>query len=206
MSTTPLADDIAYVRQMAEEGATAPSLTGRFSLWWSVLVIIALATHWSVLTGNLPLAEQQIGLIWITFAIIGIVGNGILAKTIRDKPGGSAPGNRVSQTVWQVMTAGLFLYGAALGFGVALRDLPPLLFDTFLPLAFMLYAINAASAATLFRTSLPWFTVGVSLLVAALCAFLIGSPTAYLIAIVGVFIAMVLPAIQTLRAEPQSVV
>ena len=206
MSQTPLADDLAYVRQMAEEGASAPSLGGRFSLWWALLAAIALMTHWATLTGNVPIAMGQIGFIWIIFAVLGVLGNFVLAATLRGKPGGSAPGNRVQNAIWPVTTAGLFLYGTAIGFGVGMRDLPVVLFDTIMPVAFIMHAVNSSAAAVLFREKLPWLTVGVSLVTAAVCTYLIGSTTTYLVATAGVLLAWLYPSIQTLRAEPKSVV
>jgi hypothetical protein len=191
---------------MAEEGAAAPSLGGRFSLWWAVLAAIALMTHWATLTGRSPIAPEHIAFIWITFAIVGVLGNVALGATLRGKPGGSAPGNRVQSAIWPVTTAGLFLYGTALGFGVAMRDLPPILFDTIMPVAFILHAVNSSAAAVLFRQKLPWLTVGASLVTATLCTYLIGSTTTYLVAVTGVILAWIIPAIMTLRAEPKSVI
>ena len=206
MSQSSLAEDLAYVRQMAEEGAAAPSLSGRFSTWWAGLVTIALFAHWGTLTERLPIAPEQIGLIWISFAVIGTLGNIFLSFSLRGKPGALAPGNRVSRAIWGVTTAGLFLYGTSLGFGVALRGLPYILFDTIMPLAFILHAVNSSATAILFQRRLSWTTIIPSLVTAAACTWLIGTASTYLVAMAGVIIAWLIPAIGTLRSEPKSVV
>ena len=37
-TTQPTTEDIAYVRQLAESGARAPLIGGRFMAWWGLLV------------------------------------------------------------------------------------------------------------------------------------------------------------------------
>ena len=183
MNSSPLADDLAYVRQMAEEGASAPTLSGRFSVWWGMLVSIALACHWATITGQFPLEPEMIGLIWMIMAGVGIVGTIILGRALGDKPGQSAPGNRAESAVWPVIVAGIFLYATAIGFAVALRDQPHLLFNTIIPLAFILHAVGAAISGSLYRRSTPWIVVVISLMLAGLTMFWIDRPEIYLIAV-----------------------
>lgn len=206
MTHSPITEDIDFVRQMAEEGAVAPTLGGRFNIWWGTLVTIALVCHWAALTGLLPLASNKAGIIWMTMGIVGAIGSIILGRSLKDKPGQFTPGNRAEGTVWPVITVSIFLYAIAIALAVGLRDQPYLLFNTIIPLAFILNAVGAAISATLYRRSTPWLIVIASLLLAGLCAFLIDQPVIYLIAAIGVFITQVIPGIFDMRAEPKSVV
>lgn len=206
MHRSPLAEDLEYVRQMAEEGASAPSLGGRFSVWWGSLVAIALICHWAAITGQLPLASNMVGIIWVTMAIVGTIGTIILGMTMSNKPGQSAPGNRAESAVWPVISFGIFLYATAIGFAVALRDQPTLLFNTIIPMAFILHAVGAALAGTLYRKSTPWLVVAASMIIAALSMFWIDRAEIYLLAATGVVLTQIIPGLFDLRAEPKSVV
>lgn len=206
MSPQSLSDDLDYVRQLAEEGAGAPSLSGRFSIMWGTLVMLALLAHWSVLAGLFPLEQQWIGAIWMTMAILGVTGSAILSATLRDKPGKSAPGNRADRAVWPAATAGIFLYAVSVAAAVILRDMPILLFDTIIPAAFLTYAIGKAVSASLFRDSGRKPLVYLSLGLVAVSMLLVGRPEVYLIAAAGVFILHVVPGYFEMRAEPSDVV
>ena len=206
MDRSPLADDIEFVRQMAEEGASAPSLGGRFSVWWGSLVTIALTCHWATITGQFPLKDNMVAVIWVVMAIVGTIGTIILGMMMTDKPGQSAPGNRTESAVWPVISGGIFLYATSIGFAVALRDQPTLLFNTIIPMAFILHAVGAAVAGTLYRRSTPWLVVAASLIIAALSMFWIDRAEIYLLAAAGVVFTQIIPGLFDLRAEPKSVV
>ena len=162
MAQSPFADDLNFVRQMAEEGAAAPTLGGRFAVWWGSLVAAALVCHWATITGNFPIDPPMVGAIWVTMAVVGMIGNVFLGKALSNKPGLSAPGNRAEGALWPVITLGIFLYATAIGFAVALRDQPSLLFNTIIPMAFTLHAVGAAVAGSLYRRSTPWLVVAAS--------------------------------------------
>jgi len=206
MANSPLADDIEFVRQMAEEGASAPTLGGRFTVWWGLLVSAALICHWATITGQFPLQPHMVGLVWMVMAIVGVIGNFVLGKALSDKPGLSAPGNRAESAVWPVITAGIFIYAIAIACAVTLRDQPILLFNTIIPVAFILHAVGAALSGSLFQRAASWMVVAVSLLLAGLCMFWIDRPEIYLLAAAGVFLTQVIPGLIDLRAEPKSVV
>ena len=73
---TNLADDLAYVRSVAEAGDTAPSMNGRFTLWWSLLLTLTLLIHFTVASGFIPGVDLRwIGLAWAAFGIIGFIGS-----------------------------------------------------------------------------------------------------------------------------------
>lgn len=200
------ADDLAYVRQITEEGASAPSLSGRFTIWWGVLVTIALLLHWSVLQGFGLIQTEYIGAIWMTMGIVGGIGSGIMSRSMRGKPGSSTAGNRAQNAVWPVITVAIFIYAIGLAFAVAQRGQPVVLFDTIIPLAFTLYAVTFAMSGVLFRDKMMSVKVIATLVLIGACVYLIGSPTLYLVAAAGVIVTQIIPGFAQLRAEPKSIV
>lgn len=206
MTSQTLSDDLDYVRQLAEEGASAPILSGRFSILWGSLVAMAMIAHWSVMTGMMALNPQWVWTIWAGMGVLGFIGSAILSATMSDKPGQSTPGNRADQAVWPVTAVGLFLYASAIGVAVFVRDLPAILFDTIIPVAFLTHALNKATAASLFREGGRKPLVLLALLLVAVSMLLIGRPELYLIAAIGVILLHVVPGYFELRAEPSKVV
>ncbi len=206
MTQTPLADDIAFVRQIAEEGQAAPSLSGRFALMWGTLVGLALFVQWLTLRGQFFFPVDYIGAVWLAVGLVGGVSSGILGWSLRNKPGQSSAGNQAEQAAWPISGLGLFVYAVAIAVAVVVRGQPVILFDTIMPLAFLAYAINLAMAARLFRHKplnvLSWLSIGFSVITAVL----VGTADVYLVAAIGVVVLQVLPGIAALRNEPDTIV
>jgi hypothetical protein len=57
-------EDIKYVRQLAESGAHAPLLGGRFMVWWGALLAIAYTAHHLALNGLIGDGRTIFALIW----------------------------------------------------------------------------------------------------------------------------------------------
>ncbi len=206
MTTRTAHDDLAYVRALAEAGATSPTLSGRFSLWWAALMTLALLVHWAAIVGHVGLKGGQIGLLWFATMAIGAIGSGAIGLTLRDKPGRAAPGNRAESVVWYVVIAAIVTYMTAITLGVSSGLLPPTLFATISAVAFLLLAVAASVSGVLFRSALPWWTTGVCLVTAFITLLLAGRAEAHLAAAAGVFLAFVIPGVIALRDEPKSVV
>ncbi len=201
-----LSDDLSYMRGVAEAGDHAPSLSGRYSLWWAALSVVALVAHWGVITGRIGVIEPQgVGFIWLIFGFVGVLGSFLIGMTLRNKPGLSAPGNRAAAAVWPVTTAAIFIYAIALGFAVGVRGVAPVVFDTILPLAFTVHAINSALGASLFRSGWRYVSTAAALVSVAATAFMIAMPEVYLVAAAGVLAVWLVPGLMDLRSEPKSV-
>ncbi|MCF6329260.1 MAG: hypothetical protein L3J02_05625, partial [Henriciella sp.] len=72
MTQTTLDDDLAYVRDLAEAGQTAPLLGGRFLTWWGGLVTLAYAGHYAISMGIVDFGPAAYAWLWIGFALIGL--------------------------------------------------------------------------------------------------------------------------------------
>jgi len=206
MTSAPLADDIAFVRQIAEEGQATPSLSGRFALMWGVLTGLALTIQWLTLRGQFFFSIEHIGAVWFAVGIVGGIASGFLGWSLRNKPGQSSAGNQAEQAAWPISGLGLFVYAIAIAVAVVGRGQPVILFDTIMPIAFLTFAINQAMAARLFRRKLlnvlSWLSIGFSIITASL----VGTVDVYLVAAIGVVVIQVLPGIAALRSEPSTTV
>src|ERR1043165_2506036 len=99
MASQPSADDIAYIRQLSESGARAPLLGGRFTAWWGFLLVLAYVAMHLVVKGLLGTSSVIFAIIWGGFALLGMIGQLVLARTIREKPGAGSAGNLAARSV-----------------------------------------------------------------------------------------------------------
>ncbi|MEO1474795.1 MAG: hypothetical protein AAFS13_00310 [Pseudomonadota bacterium] len=206
MEQPSLADDIAFTRSMAEEGATAPSLSGRFAVMWGILAMAAFLTHWAILRGYIPVDRSMVGFVWLAMGVLGGIGSGILSMTLRDKPGQSTAGNKAESAGWPVIAVTLFGVAFAIGIGVGVRGLPTILFDMIIPMSFGFYAVMSALSARLFGLPGHRWRVVLSVLLAILTAALAGLPEIHLIAAGGIAIIQIIPGLLAIRAEPSPIV
>ena len=62
MSPQSLADDLAYIHDLAEAGQRAPLLGGRFLAWWGGLTMLAYIGQYLIVTGISGLPPSAISL------------------------------------------------------------------------------------------------------------------------------------------------
>src|SRR5215210_5460080 len=113
----PSVEDIAYVRHLAESGARAPLLGGRFMAWWGLLVTIAYALQHFALRGAIGDGRTIFAFIWIGFSVVGMLGQLALARTMPAKAGAGSAGNRASRSAW--ITAACAIASVVAGAAVA---------------------------------------------------------------------------------------
>ena len=70
-SARPSDDDISYVRQLAESGARAPLIGGRFMAWWGLLVAAAWTAQYLAANGFIGDGRTIYGIIWVSFGAVG---------------------------------------------------------------------------------------------------------------------------------------
>ena len=207
MTRDELAQDLSYVRALAEEGRHAPLLGGSFLVFWGVLNMAAYGVQWSLLTGLLPGAESgaSFGLLWGAYGLIAGIGSAILSQRVRGKPGLSAIGVRAEGAIW---------LGVSLAIGaVAIGAIARLFLDhdvnapnAIMGAAFALF--GAALTATAMLSGQKWlwpFALLAYLVAATLCAFA-NAPWAYLLASAASVIVLAIPGALLLRHEPSAIV
>jgi len=196
-------DDIDYVRRLAESGAHAPLLGGRFMLWWGLLLTIAYTAHHLALKGMIGDGEAIFGWIWISFSIVGVLGQLLLARGMPAKAGAGSAGNRASRTIWvaAACSIGSMVIGSAVA---ASTGAGAGAFDWIVPVAFAVYASALVVTGTLARNRVTVAAGAGAVIMVGLFTALILSPDRYLLAAGGVFATVLLPGLLLLRSEPRS--
>jgi hypothetical protein len=206
MTQDDMRTDLEYLKSMAEGGAQAPAVGGRFALWWGGLGGLVLLTHWAIITGRLALGDGALTPLWLGFLIVGGLGSVVLGRSLRSKPGLGSPGNRLSNAVWPAMGLSTSVFFFAVMGAVFTGQLDPVFFNLMLPVALLGYAIGWLSTAFMVRSWAYALPAVAALTGMAACLFALNDPAIYLIAALTVIASAAVPgAIQMLR-EPSVVV
>jgi hypothetical protein len=202
-ATQPTAEDIAYVRHLAESGANAPLLGGRFMAWWGLLVAIAYAAHHFALRGDIGDGRTIFGIIWMSFAVAGLLGQFALARTMPRKSGAGSAGNRASRAAW--ISAACGIVSVVAGAAIAARNgAGPGTFDLSVPVAFSVYACALIVTGSLAANRIIFAAGAGAILMAGLFTAFILHPDRYLLASLGVALTVLLPGLLLVWAEPRA--
>jgi len=202
-ATSASAADIAYVRQLAESGARAPLVGGRFMAWWGLMVSIAYTAHHLALKGMIGDGGTVFAFIWIGFAISGTLGQFMLARSMPAKAGAGSAGNRASHTVW---AAGAFAIASmVVGCVIAVRTgAGPATFDWIVPVAFAVYACALIVTGSLAGERIAVVAGYGAVAMVGLLTALILHPDRYLLAAGGVAATVLLPGLLLMLREPRA--
>jgi hypothetical protein len=196
----PVQEDLRYVRQLAESGAHAPLLGGRFMAWWGLLLTIAYTLQHFALHGALGGGGKPFAMIWGAFGLLGGLGQFVLARSIAGRAGRGSAGNRASRPVWTA-AAGAIL---AVGIGLAIASngrFGPSTFDGIVPVAFAAYACALTVTGALARSRVASAAGAGAVVMAGAFAAAMASPDRYLLAAAGVLLTVLLPGLLLLKAE-----
>jgi hypothetical protein len=196
-------DDIAYVRQLAESGARAPLVGGRFMAWWGLLIAIGWTAQHLAINRVIGDGNTIFAIIWATFGVAGMLGQLLLARSMPTKAGQGSAGNRASRTVWGAgafaigsMVVGVFvLANAGGGYQV---------FDWIVPVAFAVYACALIVTGSLAGEKIALIAgYGAVVMVGLFTAFML-NPDRYLLAAAGAALTVLLPGILLVVREPRA--
>ncbi|MGQ0560028.1 MAG: hypothetical protein ACT4OE_10700 [Sphingosinicella sp.] len=196
-------DELSYVRQLAESGARAPLLAGRFMVWWGLLVAIAWTLHHLALNGRIGDGESIFGFIWTGFGLVGLAGQLLLARTMRPRSGEGSAGNRASRSAWA--SAALAIGSVVIGGIVAAgRGANAVILDITVPVAFSVYACALVVTGSLAGDRTVKLAGGGALVMAGAYTALILHPDRYLVAAAGAALTVMLPGLLLLSREPRA--
>ncbi|MGQ0588134.1 MAG: hypothetical protein ACT4N8_01210 [Sphingosinicella sp.] len=195
-------DDIAYVRHLAESGARAPLIGGRFMAWWGFLVTAGWSAQHLAVNGIVGDGNLVFGYIWGSFAILGLGGQAVLVRSMRPKAGAGSAGNLASRPVWAAaaltivsMVAGVAFLAPRVGYQV---------FDWIVPVAFAVYACALIVTGRLAGERIVVLAgYGAAAMVGLFTAFIL-HPDRYLIAAAGAAATVLLPGLMLLAREPKA--
>jgi hypothetical protein len=201
-SANPTDDDIRYVRQLAESGAHAPLLGGRFMAWWGLLLSSAYIAHHLALRGAIGDGKSVFPTIWIGFSLLGVAGQLLLARGMPSKAGAGSAANRASRSVWlaAALAIGSMVVGTA---AAASSGAGPATFDWIVPVAFAAYACALIVTGSLGKSPVAVAAGAGAVALVGLFTALILSPDRYLVAAAGVFLTVFVPGLLLFRAEPR---
>ena len=196
-------DDIAYVRQLAESGARAPLIGGRFMAWWGLLVTVAWTAHHFALNGAFGDSGSKYAMIWIAFGLVGGLGQMLLGRSMPAKAGAGSAGNRAARAAW-VAAAGAILsmvVGAVIGVNTGQGYAT---FDWIAPVAFAVYACAQIVSGALAGNRTVTAAGVVAVVMVGLFTAIIQHPDRYLAAAAGAALSVLIPGLLLMRAEPKA--
>jgi hypothetical protein len=194
-------EDLRYVRQLAESGAHAPLLGGRFMALWGLLLTVAYTLQHFALHGSIGDGGGAVfGMIWGGFGLLAGLGQFALGRAMGAKAGSGSAGNRASRPVWTA--AGGAILAMFVGLAIGSRgEIGPTTFDPIVPVAFTAYACALIVTGSLARSRVTVAAGAGAVAMVGLFTALIVSPDRYLLAAAGVFATVLLPGLLLVRAE-----
>lgn len=200
-------DDLAYVREVAESGASAPLLGGRFLVWWGTLVTAAYLSHYAILQGVGGLGADALGIMWIAFIVLGLAGQFSLVFFFpKDKPGASSAGNRASANVWMASGFVLFSFFAGVMIKSVLDGAASPGFNWSIPLVLGVYGISQLVSGLMAR-SLGLIVAGWGgIAFVGITVIMMHTPELYLAAALAASLVVLVPGVMMLREEPSTTV
>lgn len=203
-----LADELNYIRDLADAGQNALLLGGRFLAMWGGLVALAYVGHFLVTTGAFGLEPSAYRFVWGAFAVVGGLGQFLLQRGAETKPGQSSAANRVQGVLWTTAGFFMFAYFASLiarmiltGTGTGAEG-----FYWSVPMVLGLYGIGQFVTGVITGQKALKFA-GLAAFAGVIAAvFMTGTEYIWLVGSVSAFVAVCLPGLMMMRAEPSETV
>ena len=206
MTQADLRSDLDYLRTLAEEGARAPQIGGRYYVLWGGAMGVAALLHYGVISGLLPIGNEYLWTFWAGAAVIAALGMVVFGRQMAAKPGAGSLGNRLDETFWSVGGPAMGLFTAALFVSVFAFGQPYTLFNLIPVFAFFVYGIGYLLIGQLTRNGLYRAMGFAALAFATLIGCLISFNEIYLAIGFGFFAVVMGPGLMLMRQEPKSVV
>ena len=200
-NTEDPAADIAWMRNLAEEGAQAPMRGNSLLMFGGLLYGLASLFHWAIIVGIVPLAKNQIWIGWIAATVAYWI---ILAVTIPrlSRAGVSTTANRAAGIAWSGMGWGIFAMFVAmsvLGWRLADEVALEAMFALIPSIIMVFYGVGWAVHAEMQRSRKLWVLSFASFAAAPLLALFAGQAEQYLAYAAALFLLMALPGWMLMR-------
>jgi hypothetical protein len=189
------AADIAWMRNLAEEGAGTPFQGASILMSAGLIYSVASLIHWAQISGLVELPGIAVGIVWLIATGLFLATLVFLIARLKRREGVMTSGNRASSTVWSALGWGIFAMFASLtALGYQLGEDAILLGAALIPSIIMVfYGIGWAVTATMHRNRILWWLMAGSFLAAPLLALLAGQDAQYLAYAAALFLLMALP-------------
>jgi hypothetical protein len=206
MASQPGPDDIAFIRQLSESGARAPLIGGRFTAWWGFLLVVAYLGQHLVVTGVLTPPNLFLAIIWFGFGIVGGIGQTLLARGIKDKPGAGSAGNLAVRAVWTAAAwsiVAMVVGSSLISDGKMNLAAGPHPWDFIVPVAFAVYACAQWVGGALAGNAMLKIAATGAIVMVGLFTAMSRWPDRYLLVAGGIALTVMIPGLLLVRAEPK---
>lgn len=207
MTRSPsLAEDLSYIRDLAEAGQNAPLLGGRFLAMWGGLVTLAYIGHYLISAGVFGEDGLAYLYLWGGFGILGGLGQFLMVCRMGEKPGQASAGNRVQTVLWTTAGLFLFVYFVGLMARVFLTGEGIEGFYWSVPMVLGLYGIGQFVTGAISGQGALKFA-GIAAFAGVLATvFMTGTDYIWLAGAGAAFLAVFVPGVMMMRAEPSDTV
>ncbi|CAN5118713.1 hypothetical protein BH10PSE1_BH10PSE1_30910 [soil metagenome] len=198
--TDPIIDndgpaDIAWMRNLAQEGASAPLQGGDILLAAGLLFGLASLAQWALLSGLTPWSPEALGIVWPVITVVFVAFALIQGRRKSSLGGVRTSANRASQTVWTSVGIGIFMLFvsmALIGWRLG-ADVSRVVFSLIPSIIMVFYGMGWAVNATMMRSAFLWrLSIG-SFVAAPVLAAFTGSTLQYLAYAACLFALMAFP-------------
>lgn len=205
MTRDEIAQDLSYVRALAEEGRNAPLVGGSIVVYFGVILAVAYGLQWAFITHQFG-SPQGIwfAALWTGFGIASAIGVFLLRRRARQLPGAASSANRVDGIVWSGV--GIAFFPVVLGSvarSVVSQD--PTAPNVIMAFGFAAYGVVLRTTSILSQTSWLRAFALLSYAWSAALWFYMNEPWAYLLASAGCVTVLIVPGVIMMGREPKAI-
>jgi len=188
--------DIAYLKNIAEQGQKAPLQGGEHGVIWGGMFTASALYAYAVLTGHVPFEPWTIAVAFLIPIPVGV----LLTLNLARSSGGLSFGNKTSAAAWTAVgiTIGvLYLFAItakALGF---LNLSETVVMGSLQVTLFALYAVAYSATAQVAQDRRLYFFAGTAVAASLGSLFAIGTYEIFLVMAAGIFCSAVVPGFIT---------
>ena len=194
------AEDIAYLRKIAELGKKLPIQGGEFGILWGGMYAFAAVYAYLVLTGIIVISTTSVAMAFLLPIPVGVVLGHVLSKKRTRASGVASFGNRTSAAAWSAVgiSTGV-LYFTVLSFKWwGFLKLPEgYIFGALQAVLFGMYAVAYATTAQSSGDNRQFVFSGFALLAAVASILTMNSYQMFLVMAAGLLLSAVLPGFLT---------
>lgn len=193
-----LRDDVAFMRDMAEQGGAAPLLGGSILAAAGALFAPASLVHWAVASGRLDLGAPAVNLIWLGAAAAFFLALFTLKSRMRGAPGAARGPNRAMGAALKGVGLSSFaLWGAFILASVRTGEW--VIMDMFSVVILALYGGAWFMAAAVSGRGWLNAVASAAFIIAVATAWLVGRPEFYLAYAVALVLTALIPGLLLTR-------
>ncbi|WGM32351.1 hypothetical protein [Brevundimonas sp. NIBR11] len=195
------AADIAWLRNLAAEGASNPMGGGSILMAAGLIFGVASIVHWSVAAGLVELAPQAFSILWLGAVVVFLGTLSFLIYRKKQAGGVTTAADRASRAAWSAVGWGIFALFSSIAVVATRIGIESLILLSLAPSIIMVfYGLGWAVSAAMTRSKMLAGLAAASFVAAPLLALLTDQPALYLAYAAALFLLMALPGYLLMRA------